>query len=431
MGGDHKRDSVTRRNRILSGLEEVLFSANIACALGYALALYSSRSSASWPPHDDAGYYFLRGTARVSDLLHVATISAVSTEAVARRSSIIWDRFAIETAYLSILCCVAAFVFLLVRGIRGAFRAGAISKRISGVVALFAAPACCLLVLKLSWNWKIDLSQTPIPFHQNFFFSVLAGEVIGFLVFYFIGRQRTISAWTLGTLLALHFGFWGFVLLPDVLIYMRGMIAFYFFHLALWLVPSGGAAWLAYFRPSPDGSSVSAGVRRVSRWGIAAAVLVLAASLAIWAPARDRALRPKDLDSVVVELSRGPCYGRCPAYTITVHGNGTVEYVGKMFARRDRETGAVSGEALARIMQRLEEAHFFTLEDRAFTWCFDAPSVSVTVSFDGTSKRVVSDAGCTGAPWGVQARFVKAADGVDEIVGSERWVRCDGGPCSR
>jgi hypothetical protein len=431
MGSDRNRDFIAKRGGILGGLQEVLFSANVACALGYALALYVFRSSGSWPPHDDAGYYFLLGAARVSDLLHLGAVSAVSTDAVARRSSVIWNRFAIETAYLSILSCVASLVFLIVMGIRSAFPAGAVFRRISGVVALFAAPACCLLVLKLTWNWKIDFSQSPVPFQQSFFFSIFVGEVLGFLVLYFIGRKRAISPWTSGILLAFHFAFWGFVLFPDVLLYMRGIIAFYFFHLALWLVPSAGAAWLAYVRPSRDGSFAFAGDRTASSWTIVPAVLILAMSLAIWVPARNYPLRPKDLNSVVVELSRGPCYGTCPAYTIAVHGNGSVEYVGKMFARRGRQTGTVGSEEIERILQSLEQARFFALDDRAFSWCFDTSSVSVTVSFDGRSKRVVSDAGCTGAPSGVQGRFVRAADNIDKIVDSERWVRCDDGPCRR
>jgi hypothetical protein len=421
--------ALTRRERALDGLQEVLFSANVACALGYALALYIFRSSGSFPPHDDAGYYFLEGVARVSDFLHLGAINAVSTEAVARRPSILWNRFAIETTYLSILCSLASLVFLLVSCIRRVFGVGKGFRRISGVVAIFAAPACCLFVLKLTWSWTTDISQPPIPFQQSFLFSVFAGEVLSFLILYLVDRKRAFSSWTLGILLALHFAFWGFVLFPDVVIYMRGVTAFYLFHVILWLIPSAGAAWLACLRPGSDGSLVLVSHRVVSGRKVAPALLVLAASSAIWLPAGNYPLRPKDLNSVVVEVSRGPCFGWCPAYTITIHGNGSVDYAGRMFAKRDRQTGTVSSEDVARILQSLEEAHFFTLEDRAFSWCFDTPSVSVTVSFDGRSKRVVSDAGCAGAPSGAQARFVGAADHIDKIVGSELWIRCEDGRC--
>lgn len=73
-------------------------------------------------------------------------------------------------------------------------------------------------------------------------------------------------------------------------------------------------------------------------------------------------------------------------------------------------------------------AHFWSLEDRAFAWCFDSDSVSITVSMDGETKRVVSDGGCIGAKSGLQARFVQSAAEIDSMVGSDKGVSCSG-PC--
>jgi hypothetical protein len=138
-----------------------------------------------------------------------------------------------------------------------------------------------------------------------------------------------------------------------------------------------------------------------------------------------RLANPRNMDSLTIELSRGPCFGMCPSYTITIHGNGQVEYAGGRFANPDPKTGAVNREQIVEVLQHLDRIHFFTLEDRAFVWCFDAPSVAVSVSVDGKTKRIVSDASCVGTKSGPQAEFVRTASEIDGIVGSDQWVRCD------
>jgi len=40
-------------------------------------------------------------------------------------------------------------------------------------------------------------------------------------------------------------------------------------------------------------------------------------------------LSDTDLRNATVRFDRIGCYGSCPAYTVTVHGDGHVEYVGK------------------------------------------------------------------------------------------------------
>jgi hypothetical protein len=232
-------------------------------------------------------------------------------------------------------------------------------------------------------------------------------------------------------LIIVHFAFWGFVLLPNVLIYIRDSRDLYLIHLLLWLLPSTGAILLLYSKPEVRAQAAPVGGIGLGKWTIIPAALGLAALLTIWLPRRSYSLiQPKEMGSALVELSRGPCYGSCPAYTVKIHGDGEVEYIGKRFVKvSGTQTGMVSGEAFARILQRLNQVHFFVLEDRAFSWCFDAPSVSVTVSVDGKAKTVTSDAGCSGAKAGVQDQFVRAANDIDKIIGCDRWVLCGAQGC--
>jgi hypothetical protein len=119
----------------------------------------------------------------------------------------------------------------------------------------------------------------------------------------------------------------------------------------------------------------------------------------------------------MVELSRGPCYGLCPTYSVRVHGSGTVEYTGDLREEGDKPPAAVSTQQVTTILQKLESVGFFGIEDSAFAWCFDTPRIAVLVSVDGVTHRVSSDASCTGAESGTQARFVQVANEIDRIIG--------------
>ena len=200
---------------------------------------------------------------------------------------------------------------------------------------------------------------------------------------------------------------------------------------ALLLVfPLSGVVWLLYFR-IPDTDSIATTVyRRAGRWTYFTAAFALAVLLFLWLPSgRTSVTHPKNMESLTIQMSRGPCYGTCPSYTVTIHGSGSVEYVGGRFVKdRSPQVDRLGREQVIAVLQSLDRARFPALEDRAFTWCFDSASVGISVSADGSTKRVVSDSYCDGAKTGAQAQFVQAAHEIDAILDSKRWVSCDG-PC--
>lgn len=55
-------------------------------------------------------------------------------------------------------------------------------------------------------------------------------------------------------------------------------------------------------------------------------------------------LSDTDLKTLMVRMERIGCYGNCPAYTVTIHGDGRVEYDGKSHVKENgaqRTTGVL------------------------------------------------------------------------------------------
>lgn len=413
--------------RAFRRLHEIIFGLNIASALGYALLVYISRNQASMTPANDSTYYFLLGAFRINDFLHVRSIKTVATSALARQFPSRWSQLGEELAVIVTVLGATAFLLLLLRlfGRTSTYRA--LLNSVALVTALFAAPACYLCVSKLTWNWlREPISPVRSPFWQSFPAVVFAAEILCLCALMIFYRKRPrFNRLTIGLLIS-HYAFWTPVLLAEIRI---SFYPLYTPYLLLFVFPLSISVWLLHrerlFRRPEENNRGEAG-----RWTWVLAVAALAALSAIWSPSRALGLaHPRDLDSLTVQLSRGPCYGSCPSYTITIHGNGLVEYMGQRHSKiQGQEKGSINREQVIDLLRILDRVRFMSLEDRAFCWGFDSPSVEIVVSVDGSTKGVVSDSEFVGAKTGHQAHFVEAAGEIDKIVGSAQWVDCDG-PC--
>jgi len=156
----------------------------------------------------------------------------------------------------------------------------------------------------------------------------------------------------------------------------------------------------------------------------AVSLLLLAA---LWLPGGGYSLvRAKHPEMLTIKMTRERCRGACPVYAITIHGNGSVEYVGEQFVQdRGPHMESLSKDQLQTLLQKFDDADFFALEDRAFALGLDTPRVRVSISIDGRAKEVSSDAQYVGANSGPQDLFVRAAAELDKAIASDRWVKCD------
>jgi len=153
-------------------------------------------------------------------------------------------------------------------------------------------------------------------------------------------------------------------------------------------------------------------------------VVILAVSLAAGCHSL---VHPNDLSSVSVTLKRTACYGWCPVYSVAIHGNGLVEYLGEVHVDvPGPQTARIPPQRVKDLLTRFEEIRFFDLKEKYFETCTDMPTAIISISVDGRSKEVSNYyGGCEGAQTGPQVDLAKLAEGIDNAAGTGRWIKCD------
>jgi uncharacterized protein DUF6438 len=133
-------------------------------------------------------------------------------------------------------------------------------------------------------------------------------------------------------------------------------------------------------------------------------------------------------DSTVrITLERGPCFGTCPVYSVTLDGSGAVLFEGRRFvADTGISTGSVPRARIDSLVAELTAGGYFDLADRYIAgepgcvqYATDLPSVITEVRAGGRSKRIEHDHGCMEAP-----KALTVLEGrIDSVAGVSRWIR--------
>lgn len=96
-------------------------------------------------------------------------------------------------------------------------------------------------------------------------------------------------------------------------------------------------------------------------------------------------------DALFFSLERTPCFGKCPAYLITVDREGAAVYTGRTFADRPGTWKArVDQATMAALLERASAIGFFAMEDRYDGPVTDLPSTIIRVNGDGRDKQVLA-----------------------------------------
>lgn len=142
-------------------------------------------------------------------------------------------------------------------------------------------------------------------------------------------------------------------------------------------------------------------------------------------PADLSSLSDADLKTVTIKLERMACYGSCPAYTVTIHGDGLVEYNGKDHVKEiGTREGRVEIDKIRAVALEFGKMKFWGIaEDYSEAKCkgrvcTDFPTAVTELSIKGVTHRVKHYYGCGSAP---KSLFdLEAA--IDKSASSERWT---------
>ncbi len=95
-------------------------------------------------------------------------------------------------------------------------------------------------------------------------------------------------------------------------------------------------------------------------------------------------------DPVFFSLERTPCFGKCPAYTVTIMADGTARYKGRSNAPREGEfTGKVDKATMQALFDRATAIGFFGYQDKYDSQVTDIPSTIIRLNADGKDKKVL------------------------------------------
>ena len=135
-----------------------------------------------------------------------------------------------------------------------------------------------------------------------------------------------------------------------------------------------------------------------------------------------------DIEDVVITLERTVCYGTCPAYVLTIHGDGTVEYIGyENVSAEGLRTGEIAREQVQALVDAFQRSDFFSLQDtyecasmvingqKVCEEVTDLPSTYVSITVGDHTKRVLD---YHGAP--EKLRELEAL--IDGVADRIRWI---------
>lgn len=129
---------------------------------------------------------------------------------------------------------------------------------------------------------------------------------------------------------------------------------------------------------------------------------------------------------VRITLTRSVCFGFCPAYRVTITGDGEVTYVGDRFVNVTGERRATVPRAdVERLLRRFDEIGFDQLRDAYRAQVTDLPTYTVTLERDGRSQTVL-DYGGVGA--GMPRAVRELQDEIDRVANTGQWVLRNGQP---
>jgi Domain of unknown function (DUF6438) len=116
-------------------------------------------------------------------------------------------------------------------------------------------------------------------------------------------------------------------------------------------------------------------------------------------------------------------FGTCPAYSVTIFGDGTVHYTGDRFVLVPGNHSAhISPDAVRDLLQQFRKADFLSAKDKYVGNWTDNPTQTITLTI-GPQTKTVTD--YVGTDDGLPLAIRNLEQQIDEMADTARWIKSD------
>ena len=128
-----------------------------------------------------------------------------------------------------------------------------------------------------------------------------------------------------------------------------------------------------------------------------------------------------DAPAPVITLTRTPCFGTCPDYTVSIAADGTVTYSGNTNVKvTGDQTWKIDPAAVRGLVREMQDAGYFELQDEYTSMMTDHPTVYTSLTVGDRTKKVKDY--IAGPP-----RLKEIEARIDEVAGTKKYVTGEGG----
>lgn len=122
---------------------------------------------------------------------------------------------------------------------------------------------------------------------------------------------------------------------------------------------------------------------------------------------------------VVITLERTICFGTCPAYLLTIKGDGTVIFDGREYVKsKGQHVTTISHEQVKELVSEFERINYFSFSNFTDYDVTDMPSATTSITINGITKTVDHYYGDRDAP----KELFELERKIDEIANSRQWI---------
>lgn len=149
---------------------------------------------------------------------------------------------------------------------------------------------------------------------------------------------------------------------------------------------------------------------------ILGSLLVLFAATAFTASCSSSSSMNPGKSKKVIEMTKGPCYGNCPVFTLTIYENGYATYRGERYTDRLGTYGKKLDKAqMQRLLDEFKKTNLWQYRDVYVGRIPDMQSVTITYH-EGARKKTV-------AGKEIRPNSVKWLESVlDQVANTDGWV---------